>query len=104
MTLYAKQDKMVSELYPSRGFQSTVSHRLHFGLGNVQQVDSIVITWPDGQQTQQYNLATNQLIQIEQKNGLAAVEEKHEVLKEFLLYFNIPTRKIILLSLIENVC
>lgn len=87
VTLYAKQDKMVSELYPSRGFQSTVSHRLHFGLGNVQQVDSIVITWPDGQQTQQYNLATNQLLQIEQKNGLAPVKEKHEVLKEFPTLF-----------------
>lgn len=82
VTLYAEQEKMVSELYPSRGFQSTVPHRLHFGLGNVQQVDSIVITWPDGKQAQQYNLATNQLIQIEQKNGLAAVKEKQEALKE----------------------
>ena len=82
VTLYAEQEKMVSELYPSRGFQSTVPHRLHFGLGNMQQVDSIVITWPDGKQAQQYNLATNQLIQIEQKNGLAAVKEKQEALKE----------------------
>ena len=87
VTLYAEKEKMVSELYPSRGFQSTVPHRLHFGLGNVQQVDSIVITWPDGQQTQQYNLATNQLLQIEQKNGLAPVKEKHEVLKEFPTLF-----------------
>ena len=87
VTLYAEKEKMVSELYPSRGFQSSVPHRLHFGLGNVQQVDSIVITWPDGQQTQQYNLATNQLLQIEQKNGLAPVKEKHEVLKEFPTLF-----------------
>jgi len=82
VTLYAEQEKMVSELYPSRGFQSTVPHRLHFGLGNMQQVDSIVITWPDGKQAQQYNLPTNQLIQIEQMIGLAAVKEKKEALKE----------------------
>ena len=82
VTLYTEQEKMVSELYPSRGFQSTVPHRLHFGLGNVQQVDSIVITWPDGKQAQQYKLPTNQLIQIEQKNGLVAVKEKQEALKE----------------------
>ena len=82
VTLYAEQEKMVSELYPSRGFQSTVPHRLHFGLGNMQQVDSVVITWPDGKQAQQYNLPTNQLIQIEQENGLSAVKEKQEALKE----------------------
>jgi len=82
VTLYTGQETMVSELYPSRGFQSTVPHRLHFGLGNVMQVDSIMITWPDGKQAQQYNLPTNQLIQIEQKHGLYAVKEKEEALKE----------------------
>ena len=82
VTLYADQEKMVSELYPSRGFQSTVPHRLHFGLGNVQQVDSITIIWPDGKQAKQYNLATNQLIQIEQNNGLLVAKEKQEASKE----------------------
>ena len=81
-TLYAGQEKMVSELYPSRGFQSTVPHRLHFGLGNRQQVDSLIITWPDGKQSQQYNLSTNQLIQIEQKDGLSFVEQKQEALED----------------------
>ena len=82
VTIFAGQEKMVSELYPSRGFQSTVPHRMHFGLGNIQQVDSIMILWPDGKQTQQFNLSTNQLIQIEQKNSLAVLDKKLTVLKE----------------------
>lgn len=87
VTLYAGQEKMVSELYPSRGFQSTVPHRLHFGLGNVPQVDSIMITWPDGKQALQYNLSTNQLIQIEQESGLNAVKQKQVELKDLLSPF-----------------
>ncbi len=36
------------ELVPSRGFQSSVDYKQIFGLGKLTQVDSMVITWPDG--------------------------------------------------------
>lgn len=35
------------ELQPLRGFQSSVSHRVHIGLGNQTKVDSVKIVWPD---------------------------------------------------------
>ncbi len=34
---------------PVRGFQSSVSRKLHFGLGQKEVIDSITIQWPDGQ-------------------------------------------------------
>ncbi len=37
------------ELMPSRGFQSSVDYKLTFGLGNIDQVDSLSILWPNGQ-------------------------------------------------------
>ncbi|MGH7575432.1 MAG: VCBS repeat-containing protein, partial [Longimicrobiales bacterium] len=35
------------EQMPTRGFQSSVDPRLHFGLGTSELVDSLVVIWPD---------------------------------------------------------
>lgn len=35
------------ELQTVKGYQSSSSHRLHFGLGAASRVDSVVIVWPD---------------------------------------------------------
>lgn len=47
LTLYTGKEKLIRELFPSRGFQSSVDYRLVFGLGN-RKIDSLVIQWPDG--------------------------------------------------------
>ena len=36
------------EQMPTRGFQSAVEPRLHFGLDTAATVDSLVVVWPDG--------------------------------------------------------
>ena len=41
--------QMTRELMPTRGFQSAVAPRLHFGLGEFEKVDSLEVYWPDGQ-------------------------------------------------------
>jgi enediyne biosynthesis protein E4 len=40
--------------------------RLHFGLGKAAQVDSLEVTWPDGNTTKRENVKANQLIEIVQ--------------------------------------
>jgi hypothetical protein len=35
------------EQAPTRGFQSSVDSRLHFGLGSSERVDSLLVIWPD---------------------------------------------------------
>ena len=35
------------EQIPTRGFQSSVDPRLHFGLGGSTRIDSLVVVWPD---------------------------------------------------------
>lgn len=35
------------EQMPTRGFQSSVDPRLHFGLGSSARIDSLLVTWPD---------------------------------------------------------
>lgn len=61
--LYANGIKQYQEQMPSRGFQSSVSPVIHFGLGKARQVDSLSIVWPLGlKQTLRHVKADQQLI------------------------------------------
>jgi hypothetical protein len=57
------------QLMLTRGFQSSVEPKLHFGLGKLKQADSLLIVWPN--QTYQVikNAKANQLLSINQKNA-----------------------------------
>ena len=56
---YQKDKYSVLENYPSRGFQSSVSTNLTFGLGNCDRIDSVKITWNDGMIDVHKELKTN---------------------------------------------
>jgi len=47
ITLYAGKEVFYRELFPSRGFQSSVDYKQVIGLGALTAVDSMVIVWPD---------------------------------------------------------
>lgn len=53
------------EHYTSKGFESTVDGRIHFGLGDAAVVDSVIVDWPNGKQSVLTQLATNQVYKIE---------------------------------------
>jgi hypothetical protein len=44
---YADGKTLLQEFQSVKGFQSSSSHQLHFGLGKTELVDSLVIIWPD---------------------------------------------------------
>ena len=45
--VYAAGKEFSREEFPSRGFQSCVDYKLVLGLGALQHIDSMTITWPD---------------------------------------------------------
>jgi hypothetical protein len=49
--VYAGGTMQYAELYPVRGYQSTVTTDLHFGLGSAAKADSVRIEWPSGKTT-----------------------------------------------------
>jgi len=69
VTLKAEGQVYYQELSPMRGFMSSVDYRLHFGLGALESVDSVIVQWPDGRMTVMNSLKTNQSIQIDQRDA-----------------------------------
>lgn len=45
---FVNNQVLTNEVMPARGFQSSVSYQLHFGLGDNSVVDSLQIIWPNG--------------------------------------------------------
>lgn len=46
--LFAGGKEFYKELMVTKGFQSSSSHKINFGLGNIQKIDSVTINWLDG--------------------------------------------------------
>ncbi len=47
-TLYSNGQTQYQEMTLTRGFQSSVAPKIHFGLGKTTQIDSLKVTWPGG--------------------------------------------------------
>ena len=60
VTIKAKNYIQTKENYTTRGFQSSVGTALHFGLGNINTIDSLFVDWPDGKQQKIGGIKTNQ--------------------------------------------
>mgnify|MGYP001495938748 FL=1 len=61
---YTGNKKMMKEITGSRGYASSSSSRVHFGLSNYNKVDSIEIKWINGITNKYYDLDVNQIHEI----------------------------------------
>lgn len=69
VSIHHKHRLWKKEVFTTRGFQSSVSPILSFGLGEVDHVDSLVVFWPNGTQTVQRDLSTDQLLLVRQETS-----------------------------------
>ena len=63
---------------PYRGYLSSVQYGLHFGLGPVSRIDSVLVTWPDGKQQLLRGVETNQVVKLEYSDAGQAAGLKEE--------------------------
>jgi enediyne biosynthesis protein E4 len=52
------------ELQPSRGYESSVSPVLNFGLGKTTKIDSLVVVWADGNRQVEKNVSIDKTLEI----------------------------------------
>lgn len=64
VSLYYENQVLTKMQTPTRGYLSSVEHTLHFGLGKVQQLDSLKVVWPNGTQQIVKDLMIDQLITL----------------------------------------
>jgi len=69
VVLYNNKSKQSLEQIPNRGYLSTVSNIMNFGLGQVNTIDSLVIDWNSGKRQVLLNVDANQLVTLEEKNA-----------------------------------
>lgn len=69
LTLYKGADRQFLEQMPARGYQSTVSPVLHFGLGNLDGADSLRVVWQSGKEELIQNIKANQVITVDENNA-----------------------------------
>ncbi|OFY69864.1 MAG: hypothetical protein A2Y71_16640 [Bacteroidetes bacterium RBG_13_42_15] len=68
ITLYYNGKINYLELIPTRGFQSSVDSRLHFGLEESVSIDSMIVNWPDGKCSVIKDVEVNQLLTLKEKD------------------------------------
>ncbi|GAB3891466.1 VCBS repeat-containing protein [Spirosoma agri] len=70
LTLYRAGNQQYVEQMPTRGYQSSMSPRLHFGLGTDSRIDSLRIVWPTGKQQLLTGMKADQLLTVQEKDAL----------------------------------
>ncbi|MTB51257.1 VCBS repeat-containing protein [Lewinella sp. W8] len=77
-TVFAGEDRFFLEHMPMRGFQSSMDYRMHFGLGPVATIDSVLLEWPDGEFMVVTNLAVDQLVTVA-RSGQVTTSQSEKV-------------------------
>lgn len=63
--LYAKNLQQSKTLFVSRGYQSSITNKLHFGLDTITSIDSIKIKWSNGSKQLLTKVKANQTLELD---------------------------------------
>ncbi|MBN8575756.1 MAG: VCBS repeat-containing protein [Cytophagales bacterium] len=76
---------------PFRGFMSTVDSRLHFGVGKLELIDTVIIVWPNSSTSLLTNLKVNVLHEVSfEKATLDSYDWKRNFTRKDFTYFGKP--------------
>ncbi|MCM5663069.1 VCBS repeat-containing protein [Galbibacter mesophilus] len=71
--IFTSEGNQYAEFNPQRGYMSSMEPTLHFGLGDIEIIDSLKIVWPNNEQELLTNLKVNQRLPLEPKKGKGIV-------------------------------
>lgn len=81
ITVETKDEKQTKEQYLSRGFQSSVSEIVHFGVGAVDNIKSLNIVWPDGKSQFISGINVNQQLNLNYTDATVSKNPIKEISK-----------------------
>ena len=77
VVLYHEDHLFYQEQMPTRGFQSSVDHVLHFGLGRYTDIDSLIVIWPDQSWQTIYDIPVNDRLELNQDQASGEFNYDH---------------------------
>ncbi|GEO09597.1 hypothetical protein SAE01_20930 [Segetibacter aerophilus] len=87
--LYYQGKQQAYEQSPYRGYLSSVQLDPHFGLGNVSTIDSMVVTWTNGNKQVLRGVQANKTITVDIKNAIKADSFTNPVFATNMLFTDI---------------
>lgn len=84
VTIYAQGSQFHREMIPVRGFQSSVNPELVFGLGELKQVDSVAVAWPDGRVQSLHQVSVDQALVLWQNEALETAYQSEALAGDFI--------------------
>jgi hypothetical protein len=73
--LKTKEGQQLQQMMPTRGFMSSVEPTLLFGIGQLTQVDSLIVIWENEKMQIIKNPKINELLILDQKNAKMLVKD-----------------------------
>ena len=61
--------RQFAEVMPTRGFESSVDPRAHFGLGTARTVDTLTVVWPDRRSQVWLNVPADRIVTLSQTDA-----------------------------------
>jgi hypothetical protein len=74
-----KTETQFQKLYITRGYFSSVTNILNFGLGENESVDEVIVKWPDGKTSKQLNVKANQRLVVDYASATNVAYTKEQV-------------------------
>ena len=81
--LYYQGKQQLLEQMPTRGYQSSISPILHFGLGDVETIDSLQVIWPDGHQQWVTGVTSDQTVTLDEEEASPPLIPSEEIQTAF---------------------
>ena len=75
--VYLDGRELTQQIYGVQGFQSSSAAHSVFGLGKVEQVDSVIINWPGSLRQKLEQVTVNQTLWVDIKDAVSVIEESN---------------------------
>ncbi len=76
ITVFHQDSIQYKDFKTVKGYLSSVTPIIHFGLGKIKNIDSLSVVWTDGKQNVLKNIIVNQQITVEYTNSSDAIRPK----------------------------
>jgi hypothetical protein len=90
VTVYTGGQQQMAEQFPTRGFLSSSSDVLHFGLGQAKKIDSLKVRWPDMSEQMMKNVPVDTSLTLDMTNASKPVKKDIPVNDKLFTSTQIP--------------